>query len=172
MKIPFAYGAAMAVCGLALTLVQYLLGFHSEIAKFGTAQRVGLFGGILIMVGGIIAAMIAVRAKSPDHSLSYGKAVGTGTLTCLFSGLFSAIFTYIYGAVINPEFHELLYQTATRELSAEQVEAASKMLHFFTGPIWSASMAFVMSPIIGALASLVLALFFKRNPTPPPVQAA
>jgi hypothetical protein len=46
------------------------------------------------------------------------------------------------------------------------------MMRFFTGPIWLAAMAVVMSPIVGALISLILGLFVRRAPQAAAVPAA
>jgi hypothetical protein len=49
-------------------------------------------------------------------------------------------------------------------MTQEQVDAAGGMMRFFTGPIWTAAMAAIMSPIMGALISLILGLFVRRAP--------
>ena len=169
MKIPLTYGAVIAVGGMVLTLIEYLLGFHSDLAKFETSQRISQIGGIAISLVGLVLAMRAVRAKAPDGSLSYGCAVGTGALTTMFSGIFSAVFMLIYGKFINPEFHDLLFEMTTRAMTAQQAESAAGILRFFTGPIWMSAMVLIMSPLFGTLFSLIVALFMKRAPQSPPL---
>lgn len=41
MKTYLAYGAALALAGLALHVVLYLLGLHTDVSKFTLAQIVG-----------------------------------------------------------------------------------------------------------------------------------
>lgn len=163
MKIPFTYGAALAVASMGLTLVQYFLGMHDDVSKVGTGQKTIIFASVLITIAFLTLAMRATRAKATDGTLSYGRAIGTGALTMLFSGFFSALFVLLYGMVINPQYHELLYLNAMRELPAGQEERAEGMVRFFTGPIFLALMVFVFSIIFGVIASLVIALFVKKE---------
>jgi hypothetical protein len=73
----------------------------------------------------------------------------------------------IYGLVINPEFHDLILENALSKMPAEQADAAAGMMKFFTGPIWMAVMVLIMSPIIGTIISLIIAIFVKRAPQTP-----
>lgn len=71
--------------------------------------------------------------------------------------------------MINPEFHELIYQVQTDKMaengmSQEQIESAAGMMRFFTGPIWMAIMSFFMSVIFCTLLSLIIGIFVKRPP--------
>ena len=164
MKIAFKYGAVLAVIGIVVSMVSYLLGLHNDPEKLKTANTVTQVVLFVISVAGTLLAMRAVRATAPDGSLSYGRAVGIGTLVSTFSGLISAPYLLIYGLVINPEYHELIYQQTISGMTQAQADAAGEMMRFFTGPIWTSAMVLVMSPIMGALLSLILALFVRRAP--------
>jgi hypothetical protein len=172
MKIAFKYGAIIAVVGIVIGLLSYLLGLHDDLSRMETANTVTQVVTLIVSLTFMLLAMRAVRAASPDSSLSYGRAVGTGTLVSLFSGLLTAPYLLLYGLVINPEYHELIYQQTIAEMTQEQADAAEGMMRFFTGPIWLAAMAVVMSPIIGALISLILGLFVRRAPQAAAVPAA
>lgn len=164
MKIAFKYGAALAVVGIVIGMLSYLLGLHDELSRMQTANTVTQIVTFIVSLALMLLAMRAVRAASADGSLSYGRAVGTGTLVSTFSGLLTAPYLLLYGLVINPEYHELIYQQTTAEMTQQQVDAAGGMMRFFTGPIWMAAMVIVMSPIMGALLSLILGLFVRRAP--------
>ncbi|MBP7141725.1 MAG: DUF4199 domain-containing protein [Opitutaceae bacterium] len=175
MKTPLLYGSAMAVAGTLVTLVEYLLGFHNDMTRFATGQTIGTIAGIVISIVGLILVMRMVRDTSSDGSLSYGKAVATGALTSLSQGVVGGILTYVYGALINPEFHELVFENARRKLSADQAQAAEGMLRFFTGPLWFLIVMIFVTPILGTLFSLIIGAFMKRpprTPEPPPLAAA
>jgi len=172
MKIPLNYGALIAFAGIVVSLVGYLLGYHNDLEKFELGNRISQIASLLISVIGILLAMRAVRAQSPDGSLSFGRAVGTGALVSLVSGAISAVYVLLYGLVINPEFHELILESATSKMSAEQADAAAGMMRFFTGAIWTSLMVLIVSPIFGTLISLIVALFVKKPAqTPPPIAA-
>lgn len=175
MKIPLLYGSAMAVAGTLVTLVQYLLGFHNDMARFETGKTVGTIAGFAITIIGLILVMRFVRDTTSDGSLSYGKAVGTGALTSVFQGVIGGILTYVYGTLINPEFHELVFENARQKLSADQAQAAEGMLRFFTSPLWFLVVMVFVTPIVGTIFSLIIGAFMKRPPRapqPPPLTAA
>ena len=177
MKITLTHGLGISIGGAVLTLILYFLGFH-DLEKFKTGQTIAMWAGYTIIIIGLILGMKAVREASPDRSLSYGRAVGTGALITVFAGLFSAVFMLLYGLVINPEYHETLHQFQVQQMeekgmASDQIEAAAPMMRFFTGPIFIALATVIFSPIMGTLFSLVIAIFLKRPPvtTPPPIQA-
>lgn len=171
-KIALTYGALLAFANAVLALVLYLLGYHNDTEKLQDAQRIAMIVGIVLAVAGLYLAMKATREKSADGSLSYGRAVGVGTLTSLFSGILGAVFSLLYGLVINPEFHEVIYQATISQMPAEQADAAAGMMRFFTGAVWMALVSVFFSPVFGALLSLLVGLFVKRAPTAPPVPAS
>lgn len=164
MKIAFTYGAVLAVVGIVIGMLSYLLGLHDDLSRMQTANTVTQIVTLIVSLAVMLLAMRAVRAASADGSLSYGRAVGTGTLVSLFSGLLTAPYILLYGLVINPDYHELIFQQTISEMTQEQADAAGGMMRFFTGPIWLAAMAIFMSPIMGALISLILGLFVRRAP--------
>ncbi|MBP8257689.1 MAG: DUF4199 domain-containing protein [Opitutaceae bacterium] len=175
MKIPLLYGSAMAVAGTLVSLVEYLLGFHNDMSRFETGKNIGMIAGFVIAIVGLILVMRMVRDTSSDGSLSYGKAVGTGALTSVFQGLVGGVLTYIYGTLINPEFHELVFESARQKLPADQAQAAEGMLRFLTSPLWFFIVMIFATPIMGTVLSLIIGAFMKRpprTPQPPPLAAA
>lgn len=171
MKIPFTYGGLMALVGIIASLVTYLLGYHNDSTKFETGNHIGQAVGLVSTVLFLVLAMRAARSASSDQSLSYGRGVGIGALTSTVSGAISAVYMLIYGLVINPEFHDLILENTLSKMPAEQADAAAGMMKFFTGPIWMSIMVLIMSPIIGTLISLIIAIFIKRAPQTPAVGA-
>jgi len=178
MKTPLTYGFGLFLGGALVMLLCYLLGYHNDLARFQTGQTFAMVAGISVMVVALVLGMKAVRSESPTQSLSYGRAVGTGTLISTFSGVMSAVFTYVYGTLINPEYHQLMYEfqvsKVAEQMTSSQIEQAEPMMRFFTGPLWIAIAQVVFSPIMGVIVSLIVALFMKRPPkdTPPAVPAA
>ena len=179
MKTYLTYGFGIALAGALLTLAEYFLGFHNDPAKFSAGQWVGGIGGLAITIIGLVLAMKAVRQAAADQSLSYGRAVGTGVLVCLFAGIFGAVFMLIYGMGINPAFHDLVYEAQIAKMeeqgmSSAQIEGAESWIRFFTGPIWMSIAQLIGALIGGTIISLIVAAFMKRKPvvTAPPVAPA
>jgi hypothetical protein len=180
MKTYLTYGLGITIAGAILVFIEYFAGFHNDIEKFKMGQIIGTVGGLTITIVGLVLAMIAARAQSTDGAFPYGRAFLAGFMTALFAGLFGAVFYLLYGFVINPEFHEVLYQyqmdqIAAKGVSASQAEGMEGMMRFFCGPVWFALMSVFGSLITGTLLSLIIAIFVKRNvaaSAPPPLAAA
>lgn len=177
MKLPLTYGLGIAIGGILIGLVEYFLGYHNDPARFATGQMIGTIGGSAVTIVGLILGLRAVRDVRPDRSLSYGQAVGNGALISVFSGVFGAAFYLVYGTVINPEFHELLYQAQVDKmleqgLTQDQIDAAAGITRFFTGPIWMTIASLLFAPIFGTLLSLIIGIFVRRAPQPPTIAPA
>lgn len=181
MKNYLLYGCGISVASALVTLVLYSQGYHNDPDKFQTGQNVASTFGYLILIVGLFFGMRAVRNASRDGSMSYGRGVGTGTLIALFSGIISAVFVYIYGTAINPEYHDLILEIQTQNLEESglpqaQYDQAVSILNIVTGPFFAALIVFFMAPLLGVIFSLIVAIFVKRKPppsfSPPAVPAA
>lgn len=169
MKLPLTYGLGITIAGAILLFAQYFLGLHNDPSKIQQGQIIGSVGGLIITIVGLVLGLRAIREARPDRSLSYGSAVGNGALIGVFSGLFTAILYVVYGKVINPEFHQLIYEMqvdkmAEQGLTQEQIEGSASVMRFFTGPIWIAIASFFMGVIVTTILSLIVGIFVKRPP--------
>jgi hypothetical protein len=178
MKTYLTYGLAIALLGALMNLTLYFLGYHNDVDQIQNAQWIAMGVGLPLTVAGLFLGIRAVRENSPDHSLSFGRGVLAGLLIGLFSGVFGAVFTYLYGAIINPEFHDVLYQLQIQKIeaagvSADQAAGMEGMMRFFTGPVWMAAASVFFAPIFSTIIALVLSAILKRDPAPqpPPVVA-
>jgi hypothetical protein len=174
MGTKFTYAIALTIGGAVFNLVMYFLGFQTDKMASGQLfQWVGLIITIVILWLGIKA----VREESPDKSLTYGQGVGAGTLISVYSGLMSAVYTYIHFKFINPAFFEYQAAMMHEKMVAQgrtdaQIEQAEAMMNKFSGPIVSAIFTPVIVIIFGLIISLVLAAILKRAPTATPPAAA
>ena len=183
MKTALLYGVGISVAGAIVILVEFFLGLHNDPAKFQAGQWIGTIVGPLITIVGLVFGIRAVREGTPDRSLSYGRGVGTGTLIGLFSGLCGAVFFFIYGNFINPEYHELLFQYTrdkqeaamrARGMNTAALDQMEGMMRFLTGVTWMSLMAIVGSVVICLVVALIASAFLKRAPAaaaPPPIRA-
>ena len=176
MKTYVTYGFIMALAGALLNLVLFFLGFHSDVAKFSTAQWIGGLVGLAI---GIVFTVIGTRARRAEvpatEPFGYGRAFGAALMITLFAALFGALFYFIYQQFINPGFQDVVVQAQTakleaRGLSGAQLEQAEKMTRMFTGPLISSGLGFIMQMFFGTILSLIIAAFVKR-PAPTSVSA-
>ncbi|MEO6244839.1 MAG: DUF4199 domain-containing protein [Opitutaceae bacterium] len=168
MKTPLTYGFLMAIAGAVLVISLYLLGYHSDASKFGTAQMIGMVGGLAIGITCITLGMKARRAEIPAHEpFGYGRALGTGVMIALFASLFGIVTNFAYVKFINPGISDMIAQTEiakleAKRLSGAQLEGAEKMIRVMTGPLAYTVMGFLGGLLFGTLISLVVAAFLKR----------
>jgi hypothetical protein len=164
MGTKFTYALALTISQAVFNLLMYFFGFQTD--KMATGQYLNWLG-LVISIVVLWLGIKAVREESPDKSLSYGQGVGAGTLISFYSGLLSAVYTYIHFKFINPDFFE--YQAAmtheklvAKGLSDAQIENAETMMRKFSGPGIFACMTPIFAVFFGLLISLVLAAILKR----------
>lgn len=179
MKTCALYGFIISLASAFMTLILFFAGLHSDPAKMGLANGIGMAGGLVIGIGGTVLGVSARRAEYPaNEDFTYGRALGAGVLISVFTNILSAIFGYVYGAFINPGFRDVVVQAQVDKMQAAgvpsaQIEQVEKVTRFFASPGIGASMQLLMGLIFGVIFSLLIAIFLKRQASPavPPVQA-
>ena len=169
MKTYLTYGTAMAGSGFVLTLVLFILGFHSDPAKLGVSQWVQGCVGLGISITCIVLGTKARRAQVPStEEFGYGSALGAGVMISLFSALTALVTTFLYFGVINPHFIEVIMQSQAdkleaRGLSADKIEQIQKVSAPFMKLPMQMVFAFFGSMLFGTIISLISAAFLKRD---------
>ena len=99
--------------------------------------------------------------------MSYGRGVGAGTLISLYSGLMSAVYSFIHFKFVNPEFAD--YQIAmirqkweAAGMGEAQMAQAEKFVRVMMGPVAQAILTPVFVVIFGLICSLIIAAIVKR----------
>jgi Protein of unknown function (DUF4199) len=168
MKTTLTYGVLMAVGGAVLSISFYLLGLHSDPAKFDTAQWLGMAAGLAIGIACITIGIRARRAELPaGEPFGYGRALGTGVMITLFAALIGIVTNFAYTNFINPGFTDVIVQAQIAKLEAKglnrtQIEGAEKMIRAMSGPVAQAVGGFVGGMLFGTVISLIAAAFLKR----------
>jgi len=182
MKTTFLYGIGIAGASFVLGLILFFLGLHNDPEKLATGQIIGSIGGIGITIAGLVAVMKARREEfPPEEGFGYGRALGTGTLTALWSSLAGGLLTVLYAAVINPGMREVIMEAEIAKLEdqgvpASAIEQAEGIMNFMTSPAMMAVSNVIAGFVFGFILSLIIAAFLKRAaidiaPPPPPTQA-
>ena len=168
MKTYLTYGFYMALGNALIVFVLYFSGLHSEAAKLDLAQKIQMFGSIGISLACLVYGTREHRnALPPTDAYGYGRALGTGFMIVLFASLFGAIFNYLYTAVINPGFVEVMLQAQSDKLetagmSADKIEQVNSMTRTMMKPAIQAGIGFFMGLFFGTLFALITAAFLKR----------
>ena len=151
---------------LGFVLVIYTLIFYFIGRMYET--YVGLIS-MAISIVGLVLCIRAFRNDSRNGILSYGGAVGAGTVTSLYAGIILAIFTLLLYKVIDPDQIEKYYTFLEEQMIAQgratetQMEFAMdfnrKLLTPFTLPI----LGILGNVFSGVIISLIAAIFLKKE---------
>ncbi len=164
----------------------------TEQSLMPTAMRYGLIGGLIAIVWALVknmsglmtnsmagivdllvyvfivfSAIKALRTAQGEH-ISFGKAVGVGTLACAIAGLLAGVFNFVYFNFIDPSAVEeiVAYSMEMMEgfgLEEEALEAAAESArNGFTLP--RSLMSGVGSgAVIGLIGSLIGGAVMKKE---------
>ena len=175
MKNPSIFGFISALGTAFLTLVLYFLGLHSDASKLGTAGWIGGLGGILI---GVTCTAIGVRTERSEveagKPFGFGSAFKCGMLVSIVAAVLNAGFAFLYWAVINPGFADVVVQSQLAKfeasgISGDRLEKAEAMTRKMASPLPQAVVALIFGVIFGLIVSLIIAAIMKRSePDAPP----
>lgn len=173
MGTKFTYALTMTIASAVFNLLLYFTGYQSE--KLATGQHLQWLGFIIMFVI-LWLGIKAVREESPGKYLSYGKGVGTGVLISLYSGLMSAVYTFIHYKFVNTDFADYNMELVRAKweqagMGADQMEKAEGFARMFMGPVTMAIMTPIMAVLFGLILSLIISAFLKR-PAPADAPAA
>ncbi len=163
LKCTMNYGAML---GLALIIYSLILWMFDA----SNNQNLG-YVSFIISITGIVFATKTFRDKEQGGFITYGRALGVGTLTSLFAGIITSFFSYLLYTVIDPglvdktlAIMEQGYYEAG--LSDSQIEMAMNMAKRFTNPVMMALLGLLSSVLVGFIFSLITSIFLKREEDP------
>jgi magnesium-transporting ATPase (P-type) len=162
MKSSLTYGIYLGIVSILLSVVLYVLGY--------TFEKWVQYTSYPIIIGGVIWAQIAYR-KALGGEMTYGQALGVGTMTVIFSGVLSAIYIYLLYTVIDPSLIEQLRLATEQQLveqgkvPEEQMDAVLDMMTKFQKPWIMSISAIFVGAIMGLIVSLITGIFTKKNPS-------
>jgi hypothetical protein len=102
--------------------------------------------------------------------MNFGKGFTSGFLFAIISGVFIAVFIYLYFAILSPEMVEKsLSSTQTklseRGMSQDQIDKALDFTRKYF-PIFGAVGSVIFSAFFGVIVSLIGAAIFKKERSP------
>ncbi|TVR70994.1 MAG: DUF4199 domain-containing protein [Marinilabiliales bacterium] len=163
LKSTMNYGAMLGLALIIYSLLLWMLDLTDNTA-------LGLVSYV-IMITGIVLATKTYRDQELGGFISYGRALGVGTLTTVFAGVISAFFTYLLYKVIDPGLMDKMYlmmEEAYYEagMSDSQIEMTMDMAKRFTNPVMMAVFGIFGSAFFGFLFSLITSIFLKKEGDP------
>lgn len=161
-KIALTYGLLLGLASVVLSVITYVMGVHLERPWWASLL------GILIMVLFIVYGLKAFKQEN-EGFLSLGEALKTGLAISVVAGIISAVYSYLFVTVIEPEFvNQMLDMTRDQMLeqnpnmTEEQTEMALNMTEKFMSPAIMTAMAIIFTLFIGFIVSLIAGLVMKQ----------
>jgi hypothetical protein len=125
-----------------------------------------------ILIGGISWSMKIYRDMNGEGGVTYGRALGLGTLQSLFASLIVAFFTFVLYKLVDKELidklmifmEEQMLRAGTNENQTETIMAMYRKV--LTPLVYSLGQIFGVT-LMGFIFSLILAIFFNKKSTDP-----
>jgi len=153
------YGILTGVGLIVLTLLAYLFNISET-------NWLSLLG-FAVLLAGIILGTLQYRNEGAGGFISYGRALGYGTLISVFTAFISSVFIYVFYLYVAPDAHQLIKDAyydnlieSNTELNDEQIDY---LVNLFTSPLMLSIMNFLSFSFIGFIFSLVTSAFIKKN---------
>jgi len=154
------WGLILGFAGIIYQVILYMLDQNLN-------QVLG-YGGILISLILLVLGMRSFRDSIRDGVLPFGTAFGFGIVAIVVSGVIGTIYGYIMWTVIDPDIITKMMELQTekmleRGLPEEAIEQAIGITSKFMKPGVMAAMGLGSSLFFGAILSLIVAAFMKRD---------
>ncbi len=128
------------------------------------------FGYYIVFALGLAWAVYSVRNNKLDGFATYGKAFMIGLYASISIAVIMAVYTYVYMKYINPAFVDNLLANAedkmieaNPDMSDADLNKALEITKIFMQPGLMSVFSIFGSLFTGALFSLIVAIFAKRE---------
>ena len=151
-------------------LILGVLSFVVFLAMILTGSRQNWLSTV-IMAALVIALMILAHQefkKTHDGMMSYGQALGAGTLLASVAALVKCIFMYVYVAYINTGFFAaaIRMQRAAiqaRGVTPEQAQRAMSLTAPLMTPVGLVVISLITGIIGGFIVALIVSIFTQKS---------
>ncbi len=153
-----SYGLLTAIALIVLTLIIYMLDLTG-------VSWISYLAYAFLLVG-IILGTIKYREDSEGGFLSYGRALGYGTLVSVFAALISGIFMYVFYQFLAPDAMDQVRVVAAESIIEANPDISDQdldMMLRFTSPLLLFLGSLFSISFLGFIFSLVTAAFLKKN---------
>jgi hypothetical protein len=154
--------------GLLLGLVLVILSLLVFVFEMYEASWLSIVS-YLILIGGLIVGIKRRRDLECGGYISFGSALGYGTLIGLFVGLVGAIVLYLYLGFVDDGF--ITYNIEKQEMqfyesgmTDAQIEQSMSWTKKFSTPFTYAIAGIITNVFSAFIISLIAAAFLKKEP--------
>jgi hypothetical protein len=161
-KTALTYGLLIGILLIVIQLVFYFAGIM-------TSKYSGWISYVVIM-GGIFLATKAWRDEGKGGYITYGQALGFGTLTIFFASILVAIYIFLFYKFIDPAAMNLLYEAAEQKIidknpniTDAELDMALSISQRLMKPGFMAFSSILNYTFLGFVMSLITSIFIKKN---------
>ncbi len=154
----FTYGLLTAIGLILITFLTYLFNL-TEVTWIS-------YLSFIVLIAGIILGTIKFRDDDLGGFISYGRALGLGTLISTFAALISGIFIYIFYSFIAPDAFEQIRILAEQRMIEANPDITDQQLDFalrMTTPLMGLISTLFSFTFIGFVFSLATSAFLKKK---------
>ncbi len=120
----------------------------------------------VVLLAGIIIGTIKYRNDDLEGFISFGKALGFGTLVSVFAAFISGLFMYIFYQYLAPDAMEEIRRAAEEAVinaNPNVTDQELDMILRFTSPLVMFISGLFFTTLIGFIFSLVTAAFTQKK---------
>ncbi len=152
------YGVLTAIGLIMLALMTYVFDL-SGVTWFS-------FLTYVVLLAGIILGTIKYRNEDLGGFITYGKALGFGTLVSVFAAFISGVFIYIFYQYIAPDAMEQIRQASEQAIINANPNISDEELDLvlrFTSPLVIFISGLFFTSLIGFIFSLATSAFIQKK---------
>jgi hypothetical protein len=152
------YGVLTAIALIALTLFIYFAGLIT--AKWTSWISYG------ILLASIFIATTAYRNEHNGGFISYGTALGFGTMTIFFASVITAVFTYIFYKMLAPDALQQVKAAAEVQILKTNPNVTDQELDLamrFVSPVLMSITTIFSYTFLGFVISLITSAVLKKK---------
>ena len=157
------FGLYTGIASIIISLILYLAGLSDPVDPNPISYVAWLVPVIGVVLG------IKYYKDSNEGLLSYGQALGAGTVTALVAGIIGAVYTFIFFEYIDPGMIDAIRENAKTEafknpnMTEEQWNQAKGFMETFTSPTVMSIIAIIFNVIVGFITSLIAGAVMKND---------
>lgn len=159
LPIALKWGIIVALSNMLFTILMFFLNINSNSPTAWLSY--------LVVIAGLFVAMKEYR---DDNSvMSFGEAFKLGMQLILVSAVISSLFFIFYVYFINTNLIEQILLQTEEKMRAqgqpdEVIEQSMGYVKMYMTPIMMSVMGFISMIIMGAIFSVAMSFFMRRDP--------
>ncbi len=162
-KSALQFGTLLGIILIVVSLLIYILELYEN--------QITNWASTVFLLIGIVIGVKNRRDKELGGHISYGSALGYGTLVTLFASIISATVSIAYLAFIDDGFIQFTLEQQENKmyeqgLPDEQIEIAMSWTEKFMSPPLMWVVAIISTTFIGFIISLIVGAILKKNEDP------